>query len=50
MKAAIFYAPQDVRLEDIDEPTPGPDEVKIRVRNCSTCCTTSRSSTTDTRT
>ena len=39
MKAAIFYAPQDVRLEEIDEPTPAADEVKIRVRNCSTCGT-----------
>ena len=39
MKAAIFYAPHDLRLEDIDEPSPGPDEVKIRVRNCSTCGT-----------
>ena len=39
MKVARFYAPRDVRLEDIDEPTPGPDEVKIRVRNCSTCGT-----------
>ena len=39
MKVARFYAPGDVRLEDMDEPTPGPDEVKIRVRNCSTCGT-----------
>ena len=39
MKAAIFYAPQDVRPEEVDEPTPGPDEVNIRVRNCSTCGT-----------
>ncbi|HTH89501.1 alcohol dehydrogenase catalytic domain-containing protein, partial [Mycobacterium sp.] len=39
MKVARFYAPGDVRLEDMDEPTPGADEVKIRVRNCSTCGT-----------
>jgi L-iditol 2-dehydrogenase len=39
MKVARFYAPEDVRLEEMDEPTPGPDEVKIRVRNCSTCGT-----------
>ncbi|MBI3689466.1 MAG: alcohol dehydrogenase catalytic domain-containing protein, partial [Mycolicibacterium aromaticivorans] len=39
MKALRFYAPEDVRLEDVPEPTCGPDEVKIRVRNCSTCGT-----------
>jgi L-iditol 2-dehydrogenase len=39
VKAATFYAPGHVRLEDIGEPDPGPREVKIRVRNCSTCGT-----------
>jgi L-iditol 2-dehydrogenase len=39
MKLARFYAPGDIRLEDADEPRPGPDEVKIRVRQCSTCGT-----------
>ena len=39
MKVARFYAPGDIRLEDVAEPTPGPDEVMIRVRNCSTCGT-----------
>lgn len=39
MKALRFYAPEDVRLEDIEEPVCGPREVKIRVRNCSTCGT-----------
>lgn len=39
MKIARFYAPGDVRLEEMDEPTPAPGEVKIRVRNCSTCGT-----------
>lgn len=39
MKALRFYAPEDVRLEDVEEPTCGPDEVKLRVRNCSTCGT-----------
>ncbi|MGC5616000.1 zinc-dependent dehydrogenase [Georgenia sp. Z1491] len=39
MKALRFYAPEDVRLEDVPEPTCGPHEVKIRVRNCSTCGT-----------
>ena len=39
MKALRFYAPEDLRLEDVPEPTPAADEVKIRVRNCSTCGT-----------
>ena len=39
MKALRFYAPEDVRLEDVPEPECGPDEVKLRVRNCSTCGT-----------
>src|SRR3954447_21689802 len=39
MKALRFYAPKDVRLEDVPEPECGPGEVKIRVRNCSTCGT-----------
>lgn len=39
MKALRFYAPGDVRLEDVPEPVCGPDEVKIKVKNCSTCGT-----------
>jgi L-iditol 2-dehydrogenase len=39
MKALRFYAPEDVRLEDVPEPECGPDEVKLRVRNTSTCGT-----------
>ncbi|MFL6054174.1 MAG: zinc-dependent dehydrogenase [Actinoallomurus sp.] len=39
MKVARFHAPGDIRLEEAPEPTPGPGEVKIRVRNCSTCGT-----------
>jgi L-iditol 2-dehydrogenase len=39
MKVARFYAPGDVRLEEAPEPVVGPGEVKIRVRNCSTCGT-----------
>lgn len=39
MKAARFYAPGDIRLEDVPEPTAGPGDVVIRVRNCSTCGT-----------
>ncbi len=39
MKVARFYAPGDIRLEDIPEPEVSDGEVKIRVRNCSTCGT-----------
>jgi L-iditol 2-dehydrogenase len=39
MKALRFYAPEDVRLEDVPEPECRPDEVLLRVRNCSTCGT-----------
>ncbi|MPZ84551.1 MAG: alcohol dehydrogenase catalytic domain-containing protein [Actinophytocola sp.] len=39
MRVARFYAPGDLRLEDAEAPVPAPDEVKIRVRQCSTCGT-----------
>jgi L-iditol 2-dehydrogenase len=39
MKVARFHAPGDIRISDAPEPTVGPGELKIRVRNCSTCGT-----------
>jgi len=39
LKVAVFFAPGDIRLEDVDEPHVAAGEVKIRVRNCSTCGT-----------
>lgn len=39
MRVVRFYAPGDVRIEDAPEPTAGPGDVVIRVRNCSTCGT-----------
>jgi L-iditol 2-dehydrogenase len=39
MKVVRFHAPGDVRIEEAPEPSPGPGDVKIRVRNCSTCGT-----------
>ncbi|MEU7874396.1 zinc-dependent dehydrogenase [Dactylosporangium sp. NPDC049140] len=39
MRVVRFHAPGDVRIEDAPEPTPGPGDVKIRVRACSTCGT-----------
>jgi L-iditol 2-dehydrogenase len=39
MKVVRFHAPGDVRIEEADEPVAGPGELKLRVRNCSTCGT-----------
>jgi len=39
MRVARFHAPEDIRIEDAPEPTPGAGDVKIRVRACSTCGT-----------
>jgi L-iditol 2-dehydrogenase len=39
MRVWRFYAPGDLRLEEVPEPSPGPGEVKIQVRSCSTCGT-----------
>jgi L-iditol 2-dehydrogenase len=37
MKAAVFYEAQDLRLEDVPEPEPGPDEVAVEVLACGFC-------------
>lgn len=39
MRAAVFYAPMDVRLEDVDVPSLGPGEVLVRVEAALTCGT-----------
>jgi len=39
MRVARFHAPEDIRIEDAPEPTPGAGDVKIRVRACSACRT-----------
>jgi len=39
MRVVRFYAPRDVRVEDAPEPTAGPGDLLIRVRNCSVCGT-----------
>jgi L-iditol 2-dehydrogenase len=39
VRVVRFHAPGDVRIEEAPEPTAGPGEVKIRIRNCSTCGT-----------
>jgi (R,R)-butanediol dehydrogenase/meso-butanediol dehydrogenase/diacetyl reductase len=30
MRALRFHAKEDVRVEEVDEPTPGPGQVKLR--------------------
>ena len=39
MRVVRFYAPKDVRVEDAPEPSAGPGDLVIRVRNCSICGT-----------
>lgn len=39
MKVARFYAPGDLRVEEIPKPEPGPGELLMRVRACATCGT-----------
>ncbi|MFV2018127.1 zinc-dependent dehydrogenase [Micromonospora sp. LOL_023] len=39
MRVVRFHSPGDVRIEEAPEPQPGPTDVKIRVRACSTCGT-----------
>ena len=42
MKAAVFYGPRDVRIEDVAKPTAGAGEVVLRVLRCSVCGTDKR--------
>ena len=37
MKAALIYAPRDIRVEEVETPRPGPGEVVLRVRACGIC-------------
>ena len=39
MKAAIYRGPQDLRVEEIAEPTASTKEIKLRIRACATCGT-----------
>jgi L-iditol 2-dehydrogenase len=39
MQAAVFYAPGDVRIENIPLPTPGVGEVVVRIHRALTCGT-----------
>ncbi len=37
MKAAVFYEPQDIRVEEVPEPTIAEDEVLVEVSACGFC-------------
>jgi 2-desacetyl-2-hydroxyethyl bacteriochlorophyllide A dehydrogenase len=37
MKAAVYYGPRDIRVEDIDRPGIAADEILVRVRACGIC-------------
>ena len=39
MRAAMFYEPGDVRMEDVPEPDAGPGEVLVRIGAALTCGT-----------
>jgi L-iditol 2-dehydrogenase len=39
MRAAMFYEPGDVRMEDVAAPTPGPGEVLVKIGSALTCGT-----------
>jgi (R,R)-butanediol dehydrogenase/meso-butanediol dehydrogenase/diacetyl reductase len=37
MKKAVYHGIRDVRVEQVEEPEPGPGEAKIRVVYCGIC-------------
>ena len=37
MKAAVLHAPRDLRIEDRPDPTPGPNQVTVRIRAGGIC-------------
>ena len=39
MKAAVFYGKEDIRVEQVKERKPGPNEVMIQVKSCGVCGT-----------
>ncbi len=39
MKAAVYYAPDDIRYEELARPRIGPGEISVRVRSCGLCGT-----------
>ena len=39
MKAMVYHGNKDLRYETVDEPSPGPGEVKLRIDYCGICAT-----------
>ena len=39
MRAVVFYGKEDVRIEEVPEPTPGPGQVKVRTAHVGICGT-----------
>jgi len=37
MKKAVYHGIKDVRIENVDDPNPGPNEVKVQVTYCGIC-------------
>jgi L-iditol 2-dehydrogenase len=37
MRAAVYHAPGDVRIEELDRPHPGPGELVLEMRACGIC-------------
>ena len=42
MKAVVYYGPEDIRVEEVSKPTPGPGELVIKVKSASICGTDMR--------
>ncbi|MCP4452994.1 MAG: alcohol dehydrogenase catalytic domain-containing protein [Planctomycetes bacterium] len=39
MKAVVYHGPQDIRIEDVDVPSCGVDEIRVKVDACAVCGT-----------
>jgi threonine dehydrogenase-like Zn-dependent dehydrogenase len=37
MKAAVYYGPRDIRVEDVPTPVPGPNDLLVAVKACGIC-------------
>jgi 2-desacetyl-2-hydroxyethyl bacteriochlorophyllide A dehydrogenase len=37
MKAAVYYGPRDIRVEDVPAPVPGPSDLLVAVKACGIC-------------
>src|ERR671911_523025 len=37
MKAAVYYGPRDIRIEDVPTPVPGPNDLLVEVKACGIC-------------